>query len=286
MDTILDPINDIVNIEIELFLEALYQKYGYDFRNYGRAHIKRRLLHRMKLSKMESISSMQHELLYDQDFFNLILKDFSINVTEMFRDPLFYKLLREEIIPILKTYPFIKIWHAGCSSGEEVYSMAILLKEEGLYDRAQIYATDFNTNILRKAKEGIYPINKIKEFTQNYQRSGGTKSFSDYYMAKYESVIFDNDLKKNIVFAEHNLVSDNSFAEVHLLICRNVLIYFNKDLQNQVIRLLTSSILPGGFLCLGTKETIRFSKNNDCYSVVSENEKIFKKKLKPDPNCN
>ena len=151
--------------------------------------------------------------------------------------------------------------------------------EEGLYDRTQIYATDFNHQILRKAKEGIYPISKIKEFTSNYQKSGGLKSFSDYYMAKYESVIFNNDLKKNIVFAEHNLVNDSAFAEVHLLICRNVLIYFNKDLQNKVIKLFTSSIIPGGYLCLGTKESIQFSESSQYYNAIFENEKIFKKKL-------
>ncbi len=274
-----DTTKESQNIEIDLILEAIYQMHGYDFRNYGRAHIKRRLLHRLQLSKLSSISEMQHKILYDESFFNLILKDFSINVTEMFRDPSFYKRLRDEIIPILKTYPFIKIWHAGCSSGEEVYSMAILLMEEGLYDRTQIYATDFNHQILMKAKEGIYPINKIKEFTLNYQKAGGTRSFSDYYMAKYESVIFNNDLKKNIVFAEHNLVNDSAFAEIHLLMCRNVLIYFNKDLQNQVIKLFTSSILPGGYLCLGTKETIQFTDSIQNYDIIFDNEKIFKKKL-------
>ena len=282
MENKIDLTQDNINIEIDLFLEAIYQKYGYDFRNYGKAHIKRRLLHRMQLSKMSSISEMQYKVLYEEAFFNLILKDFSINVTEMFRDPSFYKNLREEIIPILKTYPFIKIWHAGCSSGEEVYSMAILLMEEGLYDRTQIYATDFNHQILRKAKEAIYPISKIKEFTANYQKSGGTKSFSDYYMAKYESVIFNSELKKNIVFADHNLVTDKAFAEVHMIVCRNVLIYFNKDLQNQVLKLFTSSLLPGGYLCLGTKETIRFSDSNIYYNTIIENEKIFKKKLQLD----
>ncbi len=285
MNNLTETNNKIINIEIDLFLEAVFQKYGHDFRNYGRAHIKRRLLHRMKLSKISSISQMQHDVLYDKNFFQLILKDFSINVTEMFRDPSFYEQLRKEIIPILKTYPFIKIWHAGCSSGEEVYSMAILLKEEGLYERSQIYATDFNNVILQQAKEGIYPISKIKEFTQNYQKAGGINSFSDYYMAKYESVILDSDLKKNIIFADHNLVTDSAFAEVHLLICRNVLIYFNKELQNHVIKLLTSSIIPGGYLCLGTKETVRFSASHKCYDTIKENEKIFKKKLKLQTNC-
>lgn len=275
----LNPTTDIQNIEIDLILEAIFKKNGYDFRQYGRAHIKRRILHRLQLSKLPSISEMQHRILYDDEFLQLVLKDFSINVTEMFRDPGFYKRIREEVIPILKTYPFIKIWHAGCSSGEEVYSMAILLQEEGLYDRTQIYATDFNHQILAKAKEGIYPISKIKEFTLNYQKAGGKGSFSDYYMAKYESVIFNNDLKKNIVFAEHNLVSDGTFAEVHLLMCRNVLIYFNKELQNKVVELFSTSILSGGYLCLGTKETIQFTTSMQKFDTIFDAEKVFKKKL-------
>lgn len=271
--------NKTLNIEIELLLEAIFKKYGYDFRDYGKAHIKRRVLHRLASSKLESVSHLQHAILYDEEYFKLILKDFSINVTEMFRDPSFYKKLREEVIPLLKTYPFIKIWHAGCSTGEEVYSMAILLKEEGLLDRTQIYATDFNQNVLKTAKEGIYPIDKVKEYTHNYQKSGGIHSFSDYYTAKFESVILDNELKSNIVFADHNLVSDKVFAEVHLVICRNVLIYFNKSLQDKVLDLLEKSLIPGGYLALGSKESIRFSKSNKEFDTVDDKEKIYKKKL-------
>lgn len=276
----LEQANKNINIEIELFLEAIFQKYGYDFRQYGRAHIKRRLLHRMAGSKVSSISAMQHKLIYDEAFFELILKDFSINVTEMFRDPGYHKQVREEVIPILKTYPYIKIWHAGCSSGEEVYSMAIMLKEEGLYDRTQIYATDFNQEILKKAREGIYPIEKIKEYTLNYQKSGGKYSFSDYYTAKYESVIINNDLKKNIVFADHNLTIDKVFAEVHMIVCRNVLIYFNKELQDKVVNLFEESLVQGGYLCLGSKETIRFAGNYKNFEVIDDKEKIYKRKLK------
>lgn len=268
-----------INIEVSLFLEAIFQKYGYDFREYSKAHIKRRILHRVSTSRFNSISEMQHKVLNDDEFFEQILKDFSINVTEMFRDPSFYLKFREEVIPILKTYPFVKIWHAGCSTGEEVYSMAIILKEEGLYDRCQIYATDFNQIVIQKAKEGIYPINKIKEYTYNYQKAGGINSFSDYYTAKYESVILDADLKKNIVFADHNLVSDKVFAEVHLLICRNVLIYFNKKLQDKVIRLFKDSLIPGGYLGLGSKESIRFSDSFHHFDTVDDDEKIYKRKL-------
>ncbi|RLD74554.1 MAG: protein-glutamate O-methyltransferase CheR [Bacteroidetes bacterium] len=271
--------NHIINIEIDLILEAIFNKYGYDFRNYSKAHVKRRLLNRLITSNLKSISEMQHKVLREPGFFEILLRDLSINVTEMFRDPSFYKALRKEVIPVLKTYPFIKIWHAGCSTGEEVYSFAVLLKEEGLYDRAQKYATDFNHDVLDIAKKGIYPIDRIKEFTANYQSAGGTQSFSDYYMANYNSVIFDQSLKKNLVFAEHNLVTDSVFAEVNLVICRNVLIYFNKDLQNRVIDLFYDSLNNGGYLALGSKETIQFTSKADKFETINAKEKIYKKKI-------
>jgi len=279
MNNLSDDTNQTINIEIDLILDAIFQKYGYDFRNYSRAHVKRRLLHRLAGSHLKSLSQMQHEVLYDPSFFQEILKDLSINVTEMFRDHKFYLALRTEIIPLLKTYPFIKVWHAGCSTGEEVYSFAIVLKEEGLYDRVQIYATDFNRSVLDIAKKGIYPINRIKEFTANYQQAGGKQSFSDYYMADYNSVIFDQSLKKNIVFAEHNLVTDSVFAEVNIIICRNVLIYFNRELQNKVFTLFTESLINGGFLCLGSKETLQFSQNAGLYDVLNAYEKLYKKRI-------
>ena len=184
------------DIEVRLLLEAIYLKYGYDFRNYTKASIKRRINQRLVLSKLANISAMQHQLLTNKVFFETLLHDFSIQVTEMFRDPSFYLALREHMIPILRTYPYIKIWHAGCASGEEVYSMAILLKEEGLLDKTLIYATDINEVVLKKAKDGIYPVDRIKEFTQNYQKAGGIKSFSNYYTAKYDAVIMNKELKK------------------------------------------------------------------------------------------
>jgi len=274
-----DERNQTVNLEIELILEAIFQQYGYDFRNYSKAHVKRRLLSRLSTSGLKSISEMQHKVLHEPGFFDQLLRDLSINVTEMFRDPSFYLAIRKEIIPILKTYPFIKVWHAGCSTGEEVYSFAILLKEEGLYNRVQIYATDFNTNVLEIAKKGIYPINRIKEFTANYQQAGGRQSFSDYYMADYNNVIFDQSLKKNIVFAEHNLVTDSVFAEVNIIICRNVLIYFNRDLQDTVFSLFSDSLINGGFLCLGSKETIQFSSKAGLYETINFQEKLYKKRI-------
>ncbi len=274
-----DHDNITTNIEIELLLEAIYRKYGYDFRNYSKSHVKRRILNRLNVSKLNSISEMQHMALHQEGFIELILRDLSINVTEMFRDPSFYAAMRKEVIPILKTYPFFKIWHAGCSTGEEVYSFAVMLMEEGIYDRAQIYATDFNRDVLDIAKKGIYPIDRIKEFTANYQAAGGSQSFSDYYIANYNSVIFDQSLKKNLVFAEHNLVTDTVFAEINLIICRNVLIYFNKELQNRVIDLFYNSLINGGFLGLGSKETIQFTSKASEFNVIDKTEKIFKKKI-------
>jgi chemotaxis protein methyltransferase CheR len=271
---------DIEDIEIDLFIQGMYLQYGYDFRNYSKAHLKRRLISRLKNTGLDSISKMQHEMLRNKDFFYEILPDFSINVTEMFRDPEFFKLLRTEVIPILKTYPQIKIWHAGCSSGEEVYSTAILLKEEGIYDRCQIYATDFNDQILQVAKDGIYPIDIIKDYTTNYVQSGGREDFSDYYIAKYNSIMIDSSLKENITFANHNLVTDDVFGEMHLVICRNVVIYFDRDLQDKVYHLFDRSTIRKGILCLGTKESLKHSSTMDSFDVISDEYRIYQKKLK------
>lgn len=269
---------DSIDIEVELFISALFMKYGYDFRNYSKAHMKRRIIHRLSLTpSIKNISELTYKILYDEAFFKTIISDFSINVTEMFRDADFYKALREKIIPYLKTYPFIKIWHAGCSTGEEVYSMAILLMEEGLYERTQIYATDFNDGVLEEAKAGIYPIERIKEYTQNYQRSGGTESFSKYYTAKYDWVKFDDNLKKRVVFSNHNLVTDGAFGEMNLIICRNVLIYFDRDLQNRVFKLFKESLVYGGILGIGSKETLTFSSVKNDFLTLLEKEKIYKK---------
>lgn len=265
-------------LEIRLLLEALYLKYGYDFRNYSPAHMKRRIAHRMTMEGAESITDLQQKVIYDKEFLRTILSDFSINVTEMFRDPSFYRAFRENVIPVLKTYPFIRVWHAGCSTGEEVYSMAILLKEEGLYDRAQIYATDFNTAALDKAKEGIYTISNVKDYTHNYQQAGGKSSFADYYVSKYNSIILNASLKQKITFADHNLVKDGVFGEMHVIVCRNVLIYFNRELQNKVIRLFLDSLHNGCFLCLGSKEDIKYSTSVEKFNDFVKKEKIFQRK--------
>ena len=266
-------------IELRLLLEAIYLKYGYDFRDYSKASIKRRIEQRRLRSDLPNYSSMLHLVLNDKSFFETLFLDLSINVTEMFRDPQFYRAIRETVVPILKTYPHIKIWHAGCSTGEEVYSMAILLKEEGLLDRALIYATDVNEVVLEKAKEGIYPLERMKEYTLNYQKAGGKESFADYYTAKYDAAIMDSQLKKNFVFSQHNLATDNVFGEMHLIMCRNVLIYFNKGLQSRVIGLFNNSLIRKGVLCLGTKESTRFSEQANNFSDLVPKQKIYQKLL-------
>ncbi|WP_320018020.1 protein-glutamate O-methyltransferase CheR [Labilibaculum manganireducens] len=268
-----------IDIEIPLFLEAIFQKYGYDFRDYSTAHIKRRLMHRMAIGRFETISQMQDKVLRNKSFFISLLEDLSINVTEMFRDPEFYSSFREHVVPNLRTYPFIKIWHAGCATGEEVYSLAILLKEENLLDRCQIYATDFNRRVLDIAKLGIYSTQDLGKFSRNYLESGGKGKLSDYYTLKYGSLKLDQSLSKKVVFADHNLVTDNVFAEVNLILCRNVLIYFNKDLQNKVIDLFYKSLSSSGFLCLGTKESLRFTQLESNFANIDSSQKIYKKRI-------
>ncbi len=269
---------DTTEIEIHLLLEALYRKYGYDFRQYSEAHIRRRLMNRLALCGLQTISEMQSRVLHDREFAAVLLQDLSITVTEMFRDAEFYRAIRQSVVPILKTYSFVKIWHAGCSTGQEAYSMAILLQEEGLYERTTMYATDFNQRALDQAREGIYANEQMKEYTANYQRSGGREAFSDYYTSNYNMAIMEASLKKNIVWAHHNLVTDSVFAEVHMIMCRNVLIYFNSDLQSKVQHLFRDSLTHGGILCLGSKESLRFSGLAEEYIELDKVQKIFKKK--------
>lgn len=268
----------LVDLEIEILLQAIFNRYGYDFRDYSKAHVRRRILNRMQLAHLPSISMLQHKVLHEPDFAGLLLSDLSINVTEMFRDPAFYQAVRQEVIPLLKTWSYIKIWHAGCSTGEEVYSMAILLKEEGLLDKVQIYATDFNQHALDRAKEGIYPVASMKKYAQNYQNSGPRAAFSDYYHARYDAAIMDASLKKNIVWANHNLVTDSDFTETQLIVCRNVLIYFNERLQNKVHGLFHSSLVNGGILCLGNKESMRYTDYQVDFEELNKTQKIYKKK--------
>jgi len=269
---------DTEKIEIDLLLEAIFRKYGYDFRNYARASIERRIRQFLPKSGCRSILEMVEKLLRDKPFFSRMVRDFSITVTEMFRDPHVYARLRQNIIPLLGTHPFIKIWHAGCASGEEAYSLAIILKEEGLYDRSTLFVTDFNDEALEKAKHGIYPIDRIKDATRNYIAGGGKTSFSEYYQAHYNSIAIDGALRKNMTFANYNLVTDGVFGEMQLILCRNVLIYFDRELQNRVLELFTESLCRGGFLCLGTKESLLFSSVCDQFDVVDDKAKIYKKR--------
>lgn len=279
MHTYNDSNTDLLNIELHLLLEAIFLKYGYDFRNYSKAHIRRRVLSRLGMSNIPTVTELLNKVLREPDFFRDFLDDLSINVTEMFRDPDFYKSFRETIIPKLKTYTYFKVWHAGCSTGEEVYSLAILLQEEGLLDRCQVYATDFNRKVLEIAKEGVYQKADMEQYERNYQLSGGKRKLSDYYKSMYGSVMFNKELANRIVFADHNLVTDSVFAEVNLILCRNVLIYFEKGLQDNVLTLFYESLVPSGILCLGTKESLKFSRVEKLFDSIDEKQKIFKKKL-------
>jgi chemotaxis protein methyltransferase CheR len=268
---------DLERIEIELLLEGIFRHYGFDFRAYAYASVRRRLWKRIEEERLSSISALQERVLHDPAMMEKLLLDLSINVTAMFRDPSFYATFREHVVPLLRTYPFIRIWHAGCSTGEEVYSMAMLLREEGLYDRARIYATDINEVVLQRAKAGIFPLERMQEYTDNYIRAGGKKSFSEYYTAKYGGALFDQSLTKNVVFSQHNLVTDRSFSEFNVILCRNVLIYFDKTLQSKVHGLFYDSLAMFGVLVLGSKETLRFMAHEDAYQQIAPPEKIFRK---------
>ncbi len=269
--------SELERLEIELLLEGVFRHYGFDFRSYAYASIRRRLWKRVEGEELRTISELQARILHDTDTMERLLLDLSVNVTAMFRDPGFYKEFREKVIPLLRTYPFIRIWHAGCSTGEEVFSMAILLEEEGLYDRARLYATDINDVVLRRAKQGIFPLERMQEYTDNYIRAGGTRSFSEYYTAKYDGALFSPSLTRNVVFSQHNLVTDRSFSEFHVIFCRNVLIYFDKTLQNRVHRLFYESLVMFGILALGSKESLKFSQFEPCYEKLSATEKLYRK---------
>ncbi len=264
-------------LEIELLLEAVYRHYGFDFRGYAYASLRRRAWKRIQAERLETVSDLQAAVLHDPEVLNRLLDDLSVNVTAMFRDPNFFLVFREKVVPVLRTYPFFRIWHAGCSTGEEVFSMAILLEEEGLYDRARVYATDMNERVLRQARAGIFPLERMQEYTDNYIRAGGRRSFSEYYTAGYDGALFDPALLRNVVFAQHNLVTDRSFSEFNAILCRNVLIYFDKSLQTRVHRLFYDSLAKFGVLALGGKETLRFSAFEECFEPLAPAEKVYRK---------
>jgi chemotaxis protein methyltransferase CheR len=268
---------ELERVEVQVLLEAMFRHYGFDFRSYAFSSLKRRLWKRIGQEGLQTISQLQDRVLHDAGAMERLLLDLSINVTAMFRDPGFYAAFRAQVVPLLRTYPFLRIWHAGCSTGEEVFSMAILLQEEGLYDRARIYATDINEVVLQRARAGIFPLEKMKEYTENYLKAGGTRSFSEYYTAMYDGALFNSALTKNVVFSQHNLVTDGSFAEFHVILCRNVMIYFDRELQNRVHDLFYASLVPLGILCLGNKETIRFTRYEDRYEALNLKEKVYRR---------
>lgn len=272
------PDQEFEDIQIQLLIQAIFLRYGYDFRKYSQTSLKRRILNFAARSGFETISAMIPALIHDAAFGARLMHALSITVSEMFRDPPFFKALRTDVIPYLKTYPFIRIWHAGCSTGEEVYSLAIVLKEAGIYNRATIFATDFNDMVLKKAGEGIYPLESIRKFTESYLASAGKGAFSQYYRAGYDAAIMDKALKRNITFANHNLVSDGVFSETHLILCRNVLIYFDKELQCRALKLFSESLVHGGLLALGSRETIQFTPLSDTFKTLSKEWKIYQKK--------
>ena len=264
-------------IEMRLLLEAVYAKYSHDFRDYSGASLKRRVQHALLQFGCDTISQLQSRVLHDPTAFQQLLEILTIPFSEMFRDPTYWLALRQQVVPLLQTYPSLKVWVAGCASGEEVFSLAILLQEEGLLERTLIYATDINQGVLEKARQGIFPIASVRQHTANYQAAGGKRAFSDYYSAAYNAARFDPDLVRNVTFADHSLATDTVFSETHFVSCRNVLIYFNKALQNRAIGLFHESLCHRGFLGLGSKESIDFSSYARHFEPIVKRERIFRK---------
>lgn len=271
------PRTSDTDIEIRLLIEAIYLKYSYDFRDYSGASVKRRILHALTQLECSTISALQERVLHDAKAFMQLLQYLTIPVSSMFRDPEHFLMIRREVVPLLRTYPSLKIWIAGCSTGEEVYSMAILLREEGLLERTIIYATDINPTSLEKAKVGIYSMENVRAYTENYQRAGGQNAFSNYYTAAYGNAIFDSSLRENVTFADHSLATDSVFSETQLISCRNVLIYFNKKLQDRAFGLFHESLSHRGFLVLGSKETLDFSAYSSRFETLARPERIYRK---------
>lgn len=267
----------VEDLEIELLLEALFQRFHYDFRHYARASIKRRILQARDQLGFPSVSALQESLLHQPDMLGQLLGYMTVQVSEMFRDPAYFRALREKVLPHLRTYPSLKVWVAGCSHGEEVYSLAILFREEGLEERTIFYATDINPTALKAAEAGVYPLDRLKKFTANHQKSGGRSSLSNYYTADYGRAIFDKSLRSRIVFSDHSLVTDAVFGEMHLISCRNVLIYFDRPLQDRAVGLFRDSLARKGFLGLGSKESLRFSAHAGAFSEFDRDDKIYQR---------
>jgi chemotaxis protein methyltransferase CheR len=262
--------------EVEYLIKDVHEMYGYDFSEYSRASFKRRVNRICLIDRFTSFAELRYTIINDPEYLKRFVEEITVNVTEMFRDPHFFKALREKILPQLGTYPLIRIWVAGCSTGEEAYSMAILLKEANLYHKSLIYSTDLNPSVLETARAGVFPLQQMKLYSENYMLSGGKKDFSEYYTANYDSVKFDKSLQEKLILSTHNLVSDSSFNSFQLIICRNVLIYFDRDLQERVFKLFDNSLENLGYLALGAKETLRFSKLDKNYHQI-EDQRIWKK---------
>jgi len=267
----------IDQVDLELILTDLVEIYGYDFTRYSRASLQRRLDRVYLMDRFPSFAEFRYRVRNDPSYVKHFIEELTVNVTSMLRDPTFYKTIRQEVLPVLATHPFIRIWHAGCSTGEEVYSMAILLYEANVLHKSLLYATDINPLVIEKGKKGIFPLSQVRQYSENYIQSGGTRDFSSYYTANYNLAKFDEMLSKKMIFSTHNLVSDSSFNEFQLIFCRNVLIYFEKDLQARVLSLFDSSLQTLGYLALGTKESLRFSKLESNYRQVVSKEKIWRK---------
>ena len=272
------------NLEIELLLQSVYQLYGYDFRNYAKASLHRRINNVLKGENLQSVSQLIPLIIHDPFVFDRFLQQMSITVTAMFRDPGLFLLLKQKVITKLQTYPRINIWHAGCATGEEVYSIAIMLHEAGLLERSRIYATDYNNQALTIAEKGIYPLKNMRQSSENYQRAGGEHSLSDYCRQKYSEVLFDPLLRNKITFAHHNLMKDQGFAQMHLILCRNVLIYFDNHLKNRVLQVISNSLVARGFLMLGDKETLNLSSVTSQFESVAARSRIYQKKIQVLPD--
>ncbi|MBV9410762.1 MAG: protein-glutamate O-methyltransferase CheR [Acidimicrobiia bacterium] len=268
---------DVEAVELDLLADGIYEAYGFDFRRYSRPSFRRRIWRRVNDEGLTSITGLLDRVLHDPFAMQRLLADLSVNVSAMFRDPGFFRLFRAKVVPLLRTYPFLRVWNAGCATGEETLSLAILLKEAGLYDRTRIYATDMNDAILNQARARTYPIAKMREYTANYIEAGGTRSFSEYYVADGDRVVFQSALAENVVFAQHNLATDRSFNEFHVIMCRNVMIYFNRDLQEHVHKLLYESLTHFGILGLGGRESLAFSGHREAYEQIDESERLFRK---------
>ncbi|TDL72375.1 protein-glutamate O-methyltransferase CheR [Rhodococcus qingshengii] len=274
----LEP-NELQEIEIKLLLEGLYQMYGYDFRSYVRGSIGRRILNRMKAERLPTITALLEKVLHEPGVLERLLNDISIRMTEMYRDPSFFAVFRNEVVPLLRELPEVRIWHAGCATGEEVYSMAILLQEESLMEKTKIYATDMNEKALMAAQKGAFPLKKMQQYTKNYLKAGGKMAFSEYYTTDHQFAYFSPSLNENLTFAQHNLVSDSSFNEFHVILCRNVMIYFDNALQQQVHGLFYDSLADGGFIGLGSKESTLGMPKGMKYAEFNSSEKIYRKKV-------